>query len=107
MPTFTAYIDRDTNPRVRVTAATAAEARQYATGRYGKVLKIKLATGVPEPQVTPRTILDLELLWLGVTLRSIKVRKLRTLGLVDAAGELTDAGREALNTDQPETSHAR
>ena len=38
MPAFTAYIDRDTNPRVRVTAATAAEARQYATGRYGKVL---------------------------------------------------------------------
>lgn len=107
MPAFTAYIDRDTNPRVRVTAATAAEARQYATGRYGKVLKIKLAAGVPEPQATTATIAALDLLRSGVRIRKNKARKLRTLGLVDAAGEITDAGREALNADEPEASHAR
>lgn len=93
MPAFTAWIDRNTNRKVTVVAATAAHARQYATARYGKVEKLKAAPDMDPP---PADALDAERLRNvrdGITLRKPKMRRLRALGLIDECNGLTAAGQ--------------
>ncbi|MHC2016371.1 HhH-GDP family DNA glycosylase [Methylobacterium sp. CM6247] len=98
MPAFTAYIDRDTNRKVTVVAATAAHARQYATSRYGKVVKLKAAPNMEPPPFTEADASRLRDLQSGIGLRKQKIRRLRALGLIDEVHGLTPAGRSALST---------
>lgn len=100
MPVFTAFIDRDENRKVIVTAETAAHAREYATSRYGKVTKIRLGGGI-EPQLTAGLLRSLAALNEGLSIYPEKKRRLRVLGLIDVTGRLTDAGRAALPHPSP------
>jgi hypothetical protein len=95
MPVFTAFIDRNENRKVIVTAETAAHAREYATARYGKVTKLKVGGGV-EPQLTETLRRSLAALSDGLGIYPEKRRRLRVLGLIDVTGRLTDTGRAAL-----------
>ncbi len=101
MPAFTAWIDRAENRKVIVVAATAAHAREYATGRYGKVEKLKPAPD-KAPSVTASDERRLRALQNGVCLHKDKMRRLRALGLIDQVGEITDAGRAVISALPPQ-----
>ncbi|MGU3387166.1 hypothetical protein ACLBYG_21840 [Methylobacterium sp. D53M] len=100
MTMFTVYIDRDENRKVTVQAATAAHAREYATGRYGKVTKIKAGGGGTPLRLTPTLLAALRLRSEGIGIQKKKARKLLALGLINFVGKLTDEGRAALATSE-------
>jgi hypothetical protein len=97
MPAFTAWIDRNTNRKVTVVAATAAHAREYATARYGKVEKLKAAPGMEPPPAGELDAVRLRDLQNGIGLRKQKMRRLRALGLIDEVNGLTPTGRTTLD----------
>lgn len=101
MPAFTAWIDRNENRKVIVVAETAAHAREYATGRYGKVEKLKHAPD-KAPAVTAADASRLRAIQDGISLHKDKMRRLRALGLLDQVGKLTDAGRAVLSALPPQ-----
>jgi len=98
MPAFTAWIDRNTNRKIIVVAPTAAHARQYATSRYGKVEKLKATPDKDPPSLTDLDICRLRDLQAGIGLRKRKMRRLRSLGLIDDANGLTPAGSALIPT---------
>lgn len=97
MPAFTAWIDRNTNRKVTVVAATAAHARQYAMSRYGKVEKLKAAPNMDPPGATELDAARLRDLQAGIMLRKQKMRRLRSLGLINDANGVTPAGQAVIN----------
>ena len=101
MIAFTAYIDRNTNRKVTITASTAARAREYATSRYGKVEKLKVAPTQSRPIITQKDLSRLRSLQEGNIPYKDKIRKLQKLGLIDELLAVTEFGHSALASQPP------